>query len=173
LILTSTSTSAPELAILPALDVAMLGLTANIGMLGFWKTQEPHKDLCKAATQAEEALGEMLEVVEKLMIAVVGGSAEIVGWPRKIVLCTAGLDPFPEECGLPIPYPFYWVGDGYLGENVFFGEEEAARQFQAEYKAAIEAIILSLEASSISGVATLANYTGWVYWTRMEACFAK
>jgi len=33
LILTSTSTSAPELAILPALDVAMLGLTANIGKL--------------------------------------------------------------------------------------------------------------------------------------------
>ena len=30
---TSTSTSAPELAILPALDVAMLGLTANIGKL--------------------------------------------------------------------------------------------------------------------------------------------
>ena len=29
----STSTSAPELAILPALDVAMLGLTANIGKL--------------------------------------------------------------------------------------------------------------------------------------------
>jgi len=173
LILASTSTSAPELAILPALDVAMLGLTANIGMLGFWITQEPHKDLCQVATQAEEAVGEMLEVVEELMIAVVGGSAEIVGWPQKIVLCTAGLDPFPEECGQPIPYPFYWVGDGYLGENVFFGEEEAARQFQAEYKAAIEAVILSLEASSISGVATLANYTGWVYWTRMEACFAK
>ena len=34
---------------------------------------------------------QMLEVVEKLMIAVVGGSAEIVGWLQKIVLCTAGV----------------------------------------------------------------------------------
>ena len=34
---------------------------------------------------------QMLEVVEELMIAVVGGSAEIVGWPQKIVLCTAGV----------------------------------------------------------------------------------
>ena len=34
---------------------------------------------------------QMLEVVEELMIAVVGGSAEIVSWPQKIVLCTAGV----------------------------------------------------------------------------------
>ena len=34
---------------------------------------------------------QMLEVVEELMVAVVGGSAEIVGWPQKIVLCTAGV----------------------------------------------------------------------------------
>merc|ERR1719462_762896 len=48
LILASTSTSAPELAILPALDVAMLGLTANIGMLGFWISQaKEEEDLCK------------------------------------------------------------------------------------------------------------------------------
>lgn len=173
-ILTSISTSAPELAILPALDVAMLGLTANIGMLGLWMSQaKEEEDLCKVATQAEEALGEMVEIVEELMIAVLGGSAEIVGWPEKVVLCAAGLEPFPEECGEPIPWPFYWVGDGYLGENVFFGQEEEATEFQAEYKAAIEGVILGLEATSSSGVATLLNFTGWVYWTRMEACFAK
>ena len=36
---TSISTSAPEFAVLPALDVAMLGLTANIGkfsLILFW-----------------------------------------------------------------------------------------------------------------------------------------
>jgi len=172
-ILTSISTSAPEFAVLPALDVAMLGLTANIGMLGLWMSQGKHEDLCKVATQAEEALGEMVETVEELMIAVLGGSAEIVGWPQKVVLCAAEVEPFPEECGEPIPWPFYWVGDGYLGENVFFGQKEAATEFQVEYKAAIEGVILGLDAASSSGVATMLKYTGWVYWTRMEACFAN
>ena len=84
--------------------------------------QGKHEDLCKVATQAEEALGEvctsysstiittttiitiattttiiiiiiiiikMVETVEELMIAVLGGSAEIVGWPQKVVLCAA------------------------------------------------------------------------------------
>ena len=152
--------------------------------------QGKHEDLCKVATQAEEALGEvctsysstiittttiitiattttiiiiiiiiikMVETVEELMIAVLGGSAEIVGWPQKVVLCAAEVsisdffsslssegfnvsltfapqkiegfpkshflpqkvtdaqfklqvEPFPEECGEPIPWPFYWVG---------------------------------------------------------------
>ena len=31
----------------------------------------------------------MVETVEELMIAVLGGSAEIVGWPKKVVLCAA------------------------------------------------------------------------------------
>lgn len=172
-ILTSVSKSPPEFAVLPALDVAMLGLTANIGMLGLWMSQAKQQDLCKVATQAEEALGEMVETVEELMIAVLGGSAEIVSWPQKVVLCTAGLEPFPEECGDPIPYPFYWVGDGYLGENVFFGQQEDATRFQMEYKAAIEGVILGLDAASSSGVAHMLSYTGWVYWTRMEACFAR
>ena len=33
----------------------------------------------------------MVEIVEELMIAVLGGSAEIVGWPEKVVLCAAGV----------------------------------------------------------------------------------
>jgi len=172
-ILTNISTSAPEIAVLPALDVAMLGLTANIGMLGLWMSQGKEQDLCKVATQAEEALGEMVETVEELMIAVLGGSAEIIGWPGKVVLCAAEVEPFPKECGEPIPWPFYWVGDGYLGENVFFGQKEEAAQFQVEYKAAIEGVILGLEVASSSGVATLLKYVGWVYWARMEACFAS
>ena len=31
----------------------------------------------------------MVETVEELMIAVLGGSAEIIGWPGKVVLCAA------------------------------------------------------------------------------------
>ena len=34
----------------------------------------------------------MVETVEELMIAVLGGSAEIVSWPKKVVLCTAGVN---------------------------------------------------------------------------------
>jgi len=159
------------MAVLPALDVAMFGLTANIGMLGLWMSQGKEDGLCIVATQAEQALGEMVGPVEDLMIGVLGGSAEIVNWPQKVVLCAAQLEPFPEECGEPIPWPFYWVGDGYLGENVFFGQKDEATGFQVEYKAAIEGVILGLDVASTSGVATLLNYVGWVYWTRMETCF--
>ena len=31
----------------------------------------------------------MVETVEELMIAVLGGSADIVSWPHKVVLCAA------------------------------------------------------------------------------------
>ena len=55
----------------------------------------------------------------------------------------------------------YW--SGYPKSGNPFGFDLTMTSFDSDHK----------EASSISGVATLANYSGWVYWTRMEACLTK
>ena len=111
----------------------ILEVFADSSLEFFLSQANEEEDLCKVATQAEEALGEvdivlsssssslssyksswslwklssplpmviyhhvnititkMVEIVEELMIAVLGGSAEIVGWPEKVVLCAAGV----------------------------------------------------------------------------------
>ena len=40
-------------------------------------------------TSITNTITQMVETVEELMVAVLGGSAEIVGWPEKVVLCAA------------------------------------------------------------------------------------
>ena len=55
----------------------------------------------------------------------------------------------------------YW--SGYPKSGNPFSFDLTMTSFDSDHK----------EASSIAGVATLANYSGWVYWTRMEACFTK
>ena len=113
--------------------------------LGAFFFQGKEQDLCKVATQAEEALGEvdlvlsssslpsssstmsssslsksqnhhiitntititkMVETVEELMIAVLGGSAEIIGWPGKVVLCAAEV-----SISIRISTGFFYLSD--------------------------------------------------------------
>ena len=83
-IMTGTATSLPEVAVLPSMDVAMLGLIVNIGLVGRWMEegalgldhQGSYPALCQVVVQAEADMGILLELLMAAFVPLLGARCQ-------------------------------------------------------------------------------------------------
>ena len=90
-IMMGTATSLPEVAVLPSMDVAMLGLMVNLGLVGRWMEQGrdqgcsgslcspdldhgPYSNLCHVLVQAEADIEIMLDLLMAVFVPLLGRS---------------------------------------------------------------------------------------------------
>ena len=59
-------------------------------------------------------------------------------------MCSHDLPQTYDSCQPPLPWPFYWVQDNYLGTQVFFDQKEEAEVYMNEYTAKIQTSVDSL-----------------------------
>lgn len=171
-IVTNLTFSLPESAGLPSVDSAMLTVLVNVGLVSKWRSQKGslQPELCTVAIQASQDSEAMFHNLQWITDSMIRGEMRIQGWSRELVLCSREMDPLPTECGQWVPYPFHWVRDGYLGRNVFYGQEVDAMAFLAQYQDTVSRTVKGLVTTIEEDIKFIIDLIYWINVIMVDVC---